>query len=341
MTTNKLASYFFVILLSISFVMVVFIFAPYLSVFVLSLVLGIIFRPIHNKIHKYLNNAGFASIVSTIIVLLIILGPVAFIITQLFKEASSLSYAIQNNTYDLSSSISAIQSKLQHYFPYLNIDVKYYVDGLLNWIVQNAGTAFTSAAQIVMNLLLSGIGLYYWFKDGDRLKDTMMKLSPMPAVDNQNILDKLSGSVHSIISGTLVVAVVQGILAGIGFTIFGIPNAVIWGTITALSALIPGVGTSLILLPAVAYLFIIGENGQAIGLLIWAMFAVGLVDNFLGPKLMSRGNQIHPFFILISVLGGIKLLGPVGFLAGPLALTLFFSLLDIYAGMAVESGTDA
>ncbi len=321
--------------------MVVFIFAPYLSVFVLSLVLGIIFRPIHNKIHKYLNNAGFASIVSTIIVLLIILGPVAFIITQLFKEASSLSYAIQNNTYDLSSSISAIQSKLQHYFPYLNIDVKYYVDGLLNWIVQNAGTAFTSAAQIVMNLLLSGIGLYYWFKDGDRLKDTMMKLSPMPAVDNQNILDKLSGSVHSIISGTLVVAVVQGILAGIGFTIFGIPNAVIWGTITALSALIPGVGTSLILLPAVAYLFIIGENGQAIGLLIWAMFAVGLVDNFLGPKLMSRGNQIHPFFILISVLGGIKLLGPVGFLAGPLALTLFFSLLDIYAGMAVESGTDA
>jgi len=85
-----------------------------------------------------------------------------------------------------------------------------------------------------------------------------------------------------------------------------------------------------ITLPAIVYLFFTGEMYSAIGLLIWSMLIVGLVDNFIGPYLISRGNNLHPFIILISVLGGIVLMGPIGFVIGPVTVTLFVVLLEVY-----------
>ena len=93
----------------------------------------------------------------------------------------------------------------------------------------------------------------------------------------------------------------------------------------------PGVGTTIVTAPAIVYLFFTGPPVNAIGLLIWSMLVVGLVDNLIGPYLISRGNNLHPFIILISVLGGISLIGPVGFVIGPVVVTLFY-----YEEMSLE-----
>ena len=108
------------------------------------------------------------------------------------------------------------------------------------------------------------------------------------------------------------------------------PNPVLWGLVAALAALIPGIGTALILIPAIGYLFFTGSTGAAIGLLIWGVVAVGLIDNFLGPMLVNRGVKIHPFLILLSIFGGLSFFGPVGFVLGPLIIALVFALLEIY-----------
>jgi predicted PurR-regulated permease PerM len=94
--------------------------------------------------------------------------------------------------------------------------------------------------------------------------------------------------------------------------------------------LIPGVGTTIVTVPAIVYLFFVGEIFSAVGLLVWSVLIVGLVDNLIGPYLISRGNNLHPFIILISVLGGISLMGPIGFVIGPVVVTLFVVLLEIY-----------
>jgi len=96
------------------------------------------------------------------------------------------------------------------------------------------------------------------------------------------------------------------------------------------AALIPGIGTALVLTPAILWLYFIGEMLLAGGLLLWGVTAVGLVDNFLGPKLVEKGTQLHPFLILLSILGGIGFFGPLGFLLGPLVLSMLFALLEIY-----------
>jgi predicted PurR-regulated permease PerM len=116
----------------------------------------------------------------------------------------------------------------------------------------------------------------------------------------------------------------------IGFTFFGIERAILFGSVASVGALMPGVGTTIVSAPAILYLFITGDTVNGIGLAIWSVLIVGFVDNLIGPYLMGRGNNMHPFIILISVLGGLSLFGPIGFVIGPVVVTLFLVLLELY-----------
>jgi predicted PurR-regulated permease PerM len=112
--------------------------------------------------------------------------------------------------------------------------------------------------------------------------------------------------------------------------IFGIPNPALWGSFAVVSAFIPGLGTSLVVVPGILYLFFTGAHLHALGLLIWGVLAVGLIDNYLGPILINRGVNVHPFLIFLSIMGGLVFFGPIGFIAGPLMVALLFALLEIY-----------
>jgi predicted PurR-regulated permease PerM len=150
----------------------------------------------------------------------------------------------------------------------------------------------------------------------------------------KNITEKLIDNIYfnskSIIFGFLIVALVQGFLAGIGFYIFRIPNAIFWGIITVFAALIPILGTSITIIPASIYLILNNNLFFALGLLTWGLFIVGTIDNFLRPYLIGKKSGINPVFIFLSVLGGLSLFGIMGFFIGPLIISLFISLVKIY-----------
>jgi len=92
----------------------------------------------------------------------------------------------------------------------------------------------------------------------------------------------------------------------------------------------------LVIIPAVLYLWLSGGVGYALGLLVWGMVAVGLLDNFLGPQLVKKGTHIHPLLILLSVLGGVSFFGPLGFILGPLVFSLLFAMLEIYKAVSKD-----
>jgi len=161
-------------------------------------------------------------------------------------------------------------------------------------------------------------------------------LSPLQDVHDEEIFNKLTLATNSVIKGNLIIVLIQGAMAALGFFLFGVPSPVLWGAVAAVAAVIPGFGTALVVAPAIIYLLFNGETSSAIGLFIWGLTAVGLVDNILGPKLVERGMKIHPFLILLSILGGLALFGPLGFLFGPLVLSLFFALSEIYSAMHKE-----
>ena len=174
------------------------------------------------------------------------------------------------------------------------------------------------------------MAIFYAFRDGERFTRWLVHVSPLSDTEDEVILSRLALAVRSVVVGVLLVSIIQGVVAAVGFSLFGIERAVLWASIAAIAALLPGIGTSVIMIPAVTYLFVTGDVANGIGLTIWALFAVVIIDNIISPYLMSRGNKLHPFIILLSVLGGISIFGPIGFVIGPVIISLFMVLLEIY-----------
>lgn len=251
-----------------------------------------------------------------------------FLGRQVFLEARNTYITLASG--NVSFGTDFLQAKINSIFPSINIDVRGYAADFTNWFFSNLGSFFSGTLDIVLKTFLVIVSLFYFLKDGERFKKVFVRLSPLPDEYDEKILITLERSVKSIVRGSFLIAIIQGTLSGIGFYIFGLPNPALWGMVAALSALVPAVGTSLVLIPAVLYLFITSSMGSAIGLLLWSALLVGMVDNFLSPKLIERGIHIHPLFILFSIIGGVLFFGPGGFILGPLVLSLLFTLFEIY-----------
>ena len=317
--------YFLLAVLVGTFVLAFFIFRPFLYALVLAMVFAVVFQPVHQKIMGFFRGQqGLAAFATILIVVVFVFTPLVFLGIQLFKEAEQLYFSLANG-----SGKDAILNVLNSLRSDFNLD-QYFKQGL-DWLIQRLGSVFSGFAKIMASSFVFLITLYYLLKDGNKLKANIIALSPLSDTDDEAISKKLEMAINSVIKGSLLIALIQGAMTMIGFTIFGVPNAVLWGSVAAIAALIPGIGTALVFVPAIAFLFIQGETFYGICLVLWGMGAVGLIDNFLGPKLVGRGIHLHPLIILLSVFGGLVFFGPIGFLLGPLTATLLFALLDIYS----------
>jgi len=336
MKNPKFESYILLGAIVAILIVVFFIFKPFLSPLVLAILFAVLFHPLHRRILRFMPKwPSLAAICSTLLVMIFILGPLVFLGIQIFQEAkqmygSILASGSQHGLIEFSNSMQEKFNKIMPTAENISLNLDGYLKQALGGVVKNLGSVFSSVAKIIASAFLFLIALYYLFKDGEKFKQALIRVSPLSDSSDEDITSKLALAINSVIKGSLAIALIQGIVATGGYLLFGLPNPVLWGTITAIAALIPGVGTSLVLIPAIIYLTLSGNLFGAIGLLIWGTFAVGLIDNFLGPKLMSRGMEVHPFLVLLSVLGGLAFFGPLGFLLGPLTLSLLFALFSIY-----------
>lgn len=331
--------YFLLILLAGIFVLAFFIFKPFLYALALAMVFATVLQPVYQKIVGFARGRqGLAALTTILIVIIFIFTPLVFLGIQIFQEAQQLYSSLtegggKNAIFNF---FNDLLDSFQNYFPAaqeFSVNIDQYLKQGLSWLLQHLGSVFRSFAKMTVSSFLFLVALYYLLKDGQKLKAAIIALSPLSDTDDETIFQKIEMAVGSVIKGNLLIALVQGILTSVGFAIFEVPNAILWGSIAAIAALIPGIGTALVLTPAIVFLFLKGEVFSAVGLIAWGMGAVGLVDNFLGPKLIGRGTQLHPMIILLSVLGGIGFFGPIGFLLGPLTISLLFALLDIYSSL--------
>lgn len=337
----KIQSYFFMGAFFAVTILSFFILKPFLIPFVLAVVFAIFFKEFYFKILKFFKNkASLSSFVMILMILLLILVPLTFISIKIFSQASEMYVNLDTNGGGFVEAIKDFShqsfNKVSRYLgaegsnQVLSADFDRYIKQGADWILSNFSAFFSSLALFIFNIAIFVIMLYYIFKHGAALKEFAVRLSPLSDKKDMKIIDRLEQSINSILRSSVVIALIQGILAGIGFTIFGVPQPALWGLLAGICAFIPGFGTSLVLIPVIIYLGVFGSLVNTIGMAIWGIFAVGLVDNFFAPWLMSKGSNIHPFLILLSVLGGLIFFGPIGFLLGPLTLSLLLTLFEIY-----------
>jgi predicted PurR-regulated permease PerM len=283
--------------------------------------------------------SSLAALASLIIIAIIVFLPLAFIVIQIYGETNTI-YAYLINESDRAQFINTLNNTvqtLQNYFPNIypglsfdSFNIVTILQNGVHWVFDNFTLVFGEVSRIVIGFFVMCLALFYFLRDGHELKHQIIMLSPLGDVDDEHIMIKLEQAIRSIFVGSISVGLLQGLSMGTAFAVFGVPDPVLWGTVTVVVALIPGVGTGISLISGIVYLLFNGLDLQALGLLLWGSVAIALIDNTLGPYLVNRGIKIHQFLVLLSVLGGIIFFGAIGFVLGPLVLAFLFSLLEIY-----------
>jgi predicted PurR-regulated permease PerM len=336
---DRIPFYFFIALLLFAFIATILLFTPYTSGLVFAVVFSVIFYPVHAWLRRWLGG-WLGALVTTLLVMIVILGPIAFFSSQLVKEVFTVARILEKgDTSVVVQMLERAEDAAHAIAPNITIDIDQYVRTSLTWLGGQARAIVTGTVSAAINVVVAVLGLFFLFKDGERFKDALIRISPLPDAQDALIIDRLRNTVQSVVRGSLLIAIIQGILTGTGLALFGIPNSVLWGSVAALGALIPGVGTAVVVLPSVIYLLATSSLASAAGLLLWGVALVGLVDNVLGPKLWGSGVAIHQFFIFIAVIGGLAAFGPLGLVIGPLIVSFLFTLIDIYqTSMKEETG---
>jgi len=327
---------FFVLLLA-AFILVLAIWWPFLQLVAFAIVLAILFWPVHKRVLRRIANPSWAALVSVLTAVAVFLIPLALIASVVVKNLFTVYNNIKSGEVLISRQdiIARFPAQLQGVAENANRDLSNYISQFSSHAFQTASSLLSNVAGFVFALFLVLFALYYLFKDGVKIKETIMDLFPLSSQNEQKLFSEIESSVNGIVKGAFLMALIQGTIATIGFTIFGLPQPLLWGSFTVVAALIPTVGTSVAIIPAVAYLFISGHTGAAIGMAIWGVTAVGLIDNFLSPRIIGSRAKLHPFLVLFSVVGGLQLFGFFGFLLGPIVMAIFVAMVRMYKSQLV------
>ena len=330
MQTKIIERYFFFSLLFVTFIFSFLIFRPFWIVLVLGISFSIVLYPVY-KWFKKRRLPNWLSALLTVFFFIIIIGiPLFGIGVIAFNQSQNVYQTIATNTGSLSF-LDSINTSINKILPAgISFDLYTKISSFISFILNNTASIFTSTLSTIFSLFLTLLSIFYFLKDGTRWKRALLVLSSLSDVDDKKIINKFSLAVNGIIKGYLFIALLQGILMGIGLALFGVSNPALWGLVTMFTALVPTIGTAIVSIPAIIFLFLTGHIVGAIGLFIWAVVIVGMVDNLLSPIVVGNKINLPPLLILFSVLGGISFLGPVGILVGPLTISLLYTLISIY-----------
>lgn len=332
MPYKKLQMISFLVILAVVFGIVFFLFKPFLNVLAFAVIVAILFSPIHRRIKAKIKSPSAAAGLTVFLVLLILVIPAALFGQILFNELLKVYQDFRAGGFviDQGKIMSSLPSQVQTF-------INSFANDLNSFISKFTASAFSAFTSVISNvsgfflaLFLFFFSLFYLLKDGSKIKEVIMDISPINNKQEHILIQRISEAVNGVVKGSFLVALAQGTVAFIGFIIFGVPQPFLWALFTVLAALVPNIGTSISLIPAVIYLFITDHIGAGIGMAIWGSFAVGLIDNVLSPKLIASKTRLHPLLVIFSVIGGIQLFGFLGFLIGPILMAIFVVLIEMY-----------
>ncbi|MBM4001347.1 MAG: AI-2E family transporter [Planctomycetes bacterium] len=198
------------------------------------------------------------------------------------------------------------------------------------FVVPVGGAAAVTLIGVLFGTCITAIALYFFLADGPAMLETVMRLSPLDDRYEQELLTEFTRVSRAVVLATLLSAVVQGVLAGVGYWFAGMGSVFLLTLLTVLVALIPFVGAATIWVPVSLWVYFVEERAAAAVLLaLYGTVVVSLSDNLVKPWVLAGQSRLHPLLALLSILGGVRVMGPVGILVGPMVVVCLQVLLNI------------
>jgi predicted PurR-regulated permease PerM len=199
-----------------------------------------------------------------------------------------------------------------------------------SFVINNLGAATSGTVNVVLQLFVMLYAIYFFLLDGPAILGRILYYTPLKEDDERALVDQFVSVTRATIKGSIIVGAIQGALAGSAFFFLSLPGAAFWSTVMAVLSIIPVLGSGIVWAPASIILALTGRLAAGIGLALWGVVVVGLVDNFLRPRFVGRDTKMHDLLVLLSTFGGLAMFGIVGFMIGPVVGALFLTAWELY-----------
>jgi predicted PurR-regulated permease PerM len=343
-TAGNMILLFFLACFLISMFLLGWLLWPFLSILVLAMVVTGIFRPIYSAIARSGTvRPSLASFLTCIIIFCILFIPIVFFVGILSREAYGLYLAARDamisqqltNLLQGSRLLELANAGLANF----NVEItgeelNQYVSEIARFtglfLYNQARAIASNMLAFVINFFLMLLVIFYMLIDGPRLISFIMDLSPLPNNQDEILLDKFKEMAGAILIGNGLGGLIQGIIGGVVFSIFGLASPFLWGVIMGLLAFLPIIGIGLVFIPAAIFLFLKGRIAASIFFLVFYIILSWGVEYLFKPKLVGQRVKMHTLLVFLAIIGGLKLFGILGIIYGPLVITAFLTLTDIY-----------
>jgi predicted PurR-regulated permease PerM len=305
---------------------------PFLPAITGALALAVLFFRAHRWIEARLRHPNLAATVSVLVVALIVVVPAAFVGDRLIREAATGALAIKTQieagalrrVVEAYPTIAPIAAWIEQ-----QIDFPGLAGNIASWL-SNVGSLFIRGSIVqLFGILLMFYLLFYFLRDRNAVLAALRDLSPLTVAEMDRLFTRVADTIHATVYGVVAVAAVQGILGGLMFWWLGLPAPLLWGVVMGLLGIVPVLGAFVVWIPAAIFLALDGSWGKALILTGWGTVIVGTIDNVLYPILVGSRLKMHSVLAFISLIGGLILFGPAGFILGPLVVAITMLLLNI------------
>ncbi|MBR9699028.1 AI-2E family transporter [Candidatus Woesearchaeota archaeon] len=337
--TKNLSRYAFYAMLAIVVILTFLIVKPFISTILASFVVAYLFYPLHKFLRKYIKKEFISALIVSAAIVVLFVIPIFFITNTIAEEATTnyifIKQILATGNIGGEDCGNALLCNLSGFIEKYVTDTQVknlltnFTKRITDFFINIASDFIFSIPIFFLHFFIMIFIVFYLLQEGESLMYKVKHLLPLKKIHSKNIIGQLKDVTYAVIYGQLLISAGQGLLGGIAFAIFGVTSPILWGIAMFFFALVPFMGTPIIWVPAVIIKALTNHPGQAIGLLI-AGLIISTADNFVRPKIVADKAKVHPVFILLGVIGGIILFGPIGIIIGPVVLSISMVFLKIY-----------
>ncbi|MEK6828937.1 MAG: AI-2E family transporter [Nanoarchaeota archaeon] len=319
-----------VIILIILFVLTFLFLRPILLSIIFGLLLAFLFVPLYDRLYKKTKSKNLSASTMIVLLLIIIIVPIWFFTPILIEQSFKIFQSVLQIDF-----ITPLKNLLPKFFSSEQFTTQ--ISSVISSFTIKTANSVTSSftdflldlPTISLHILVVLFTFFFALRDRDEVAEYIKSLLPFSKEVEEKLFRYSSEITKSVLYGTIVIGILQGIVTGIGFFIFGVPNALLLTLFAIVAGVLPVIGTAIIWIPVFIFMLIAGDNLGA-----WGVFAFGMIsswiDNILRPIFISKMTKIHSGIILISMIGGAFYLGILGFVIGPLVISYLLIILELY-----------
>ncbi len=312
------------------FILAAMILKPVIFSIIFGILLAYIFYPIYKKTLPKVKNENLCASLMCILLLLIVLIPIILILTSLINQAVNAYIALQN--IDLVTSLKqTMPSIFSSEIPTsVANSLNSFMSKIISYFISKFSGFILNIPVIMLQFFVVIFVFFFGLRDGKKAVEYVKSLSPLSKETENRFFKQFKEITNSVLVGQIIIGILQGVIAGIGYFIFGVPYPLILTLLTMLVGIIPLIGPWLVWLPVNIYLFAIGRTGAGIGLLIYGLIVISWIDTIIRPLIVSRKTKVNSAIIIIGMIGGLFVFGILGLILGPLILSYVLLVIEIY-----------